>query len=145
MEDHEYLKLMYISFSWKFKFAHNWGKIGQNGPQNGPFVIFRKSVWWIVLIFWHEVREPWLLKSPAYWTLQENLSCKNQVGPKKESYMWKSKTRVTSYEFKFRNCEFKFKSYEFELPRSEFKSTSYEFKSTSNVFKFTSYEFKSTS
>ena len=42
--------------------------------------------------------------------------------PKYDDAVWKSKTRVTSYEF---------------------KSTSYEFKSKSCEFKFTSYEFKS--
>ena len=44
-------------------------------------------------------------------------------------FTWKSKTRVTSWEFK-PTCY-------------EFKSTSYEFKFMSYEFKFTSYEFKS--
>ena len=45
--------------------------------------------------------------------------------------MWKSKTRVTSYEFKSSSYEFKSTSCEFKSTSYEFKSTSYEFKSTS--------------
>ena len=59
--------------------------------------------------------------------------------------LWKSKTRVTSYEFKSKSYEFKSTSYEFKSASYEFKSTSYMFKSTSYEFKSTSYEFKLTS
>ena len=68
---------------------------------------------------------------------------------KKENFLtlilWKSKTRVTSYEFKSTSYEFKFTSYEFKSTSYVFKSTSYEFKLTSYEFKSTSYELKFTS
>ena len=72
--------------------------------------------------------------------------------------LWKSKTRVTSYEFestsyvfkstryelKFMSYEFKFMSYEFQFTSYEFQSTSYEFKLASKNTKSTSWETKST-
>ena len=72
--------------------------------------------------------------------------------------LWKSKTRVTSYEFestsyvfkstryelKFMSYEFKFTSYEFQFTSYEFQSTSYEFKLASKNTKSTSWETKST-
>ena len=51
---------------------------------------------------------------------------------------WKSKTRVTSYEFKFVSYEFKSMGY-------EFKSTCYKTESTSCKIKSTSWDTKSTS
>ena len=52
--------------------------------------------------------------------------------------LWKSKKRVTSYEFKSTSFEFKPMSY-------EFKSISYECKAMSYEFKSMSYKTKSTS
>ena len=64
---------------------------------------------------------------------------------KKALKSWKSKTRVTSYEFNSTSHEFNSTSYEFNSTSYKLKSTSYEFKSTSYEFNFTSYEFKPTS
>ena len=58
---------------------------------------------------------------------------------------WKSKTRVTSYEFRYMSYEFKSTSYDFKCTSYEFQSTSYEFKSTSLETKSTSCKIKSTS
>ena len=57
----------------------------------------------------------------------------------KLSLKWKSKTRVTSYEFKSTSCEFKSTSYEFRPTSYKLKSTNYELKSTSYEVKSTSY------
>ena len=59
--------------------------------------------------------------------------------------LWKSKTRVTSYEFKSMSCEFKSTSYEFKSMSYEFKFTSQGTKSTSCKIKTTSWEIKCTS
>ena len=59
--------------------------------------------------------------------------------------LWKSKTRVTSYEFESTSYVFKSTRYELKFMSYELKFTSYEFQFTSYEFQFTSYEFQSTS
>ena len=61
------------------------------------------------------------------------------------SFKWKSKTRVTSYEFKSTIYEFKLTSYEFKSMGQKTKSTSCKIKSRSWEIKSTSQEIKSMS
>ena len=109
-------------------------------------ILQRKSILWKCLLI-HLLSIQIFLVEFFFFFSQKFVSCYflNFIVKTHSIYLCKSKTLVTSYEFKFTSYELKFMSCKFKSTSCEFKPTSWKHKITSYMIKSTSQEIKSMS